>query len=73
MMLMLLLQIVDQTTLVDTLIDTAEVMPHVDFLKRFVARAEQIVLGLLPVGQSEEVCLGIKPAIWHWLVALFAR
>ena len=34
---MLLLQIVDQTALIDTLINAAEVMPHLDFVKRVIA------------------------------------
>ena len=49
MKLMLLLQIVDQTALIDTLINAAEVMPHLDVVKRAITRAQQIVLSLLPV------------------------
>ena len=37
MEVMLLLQIVDQTALIDTLINAAEVMPHLDFVKRVIA------------------------------------
>ena len=36
MEVMLLLQIVDQTALIDTLINAAEVMPHLDFVKRVI-------------------------------------
>ena len=54
------------------LINTAEVLADFDIVQWVISRAHQ-VLGLLPVGEREEVGLGIETAIWNGLVTLLAR
>ena len=54
------------------LIYTAEVLADFDVMQWVISRAHQ-VLGLLPVGEREEVGLGIETAIWNGLVTLLAR